>query len=167
MTMWPDLVLAGPILGAPQAVMVMELLLRRGVTGFYSLGLCGSLQPGLVWGDIVLPRAGLSEEGTSVHYPLEGVPAEPDRELFKKLEQTLIEKQYIFKSGRVWTTDAPYRETRDKVKRMTENGLLAVDMETTALMTVARFRKLAWAGLLVVSDELWGEKWRPGFSSLD
>ena len=83
-TMWPDLVLAGPILGAPQAVMVMELLLRRGVTGFYSLGLCGSLQPGLVWGDIVLPRAGLSEEGTSVHYPLEGVPAEPDRELFKK-----------------------------------------------------------------------------------
>ena len=50
---------------------------------------------------------------------------------------------------------------------MTENGLLAVDMETTALMTVARFRKLAWAGLLVVSDELWGEKWRPGFSSLE
>ncbi len=49
--------------------------------------------------------------------------------------------------------------------RHAADGVLAVDMETSALMAVAAFRKLRWAGLMVVSDELWGEAWRPGFRS--
>jgi len=165
LTAWADLILAGPILGAPHAAMVLEHLSRRGVRSFLSLGWCGSLRPELVWGDIVLPVSAWSEEGTSAHYPLTDGPAEADHELGGRLAQTLNELGYKFQTGRVWSTDAPFRETRDKVKKYAAEGMLAVDMETSALMTVARFRGLAWAGLLVVSDELWGEKWRPGFES--
>lgn len=164
-TAWPDLILAGPILGAPQAAMVLERLSRQGVKRFLSLGWCGSLQPGLSWGHIVLPETALSEEGTSPHYPLTDGPPQADPELAGRLSDVLTRRGAAFTPGRVWTTDAPYRETREKVRRYSQDGLLAVDMETSAIMAVARFRGLAWAGLMVVSDELWGDTWRPGFDS--
>lgn len=164
-TAWPDLILAGPILGAPHAAMVVEYMSRKGVDSFLSLGLCGSLQPGLVWGDLVVPETALSEEGTSALYALDDGPAGADPGLLGRLTRALTGKGHDFQTGRVWSTDAPYRETRDKVERHARSGILAVDMETSALMTVARFRNLAWAGLMVVSDELWPGKWRPGFKS--
>ena len=45
------------------------------------------------------------------------------------------------------------------------DGVGAVDMEFSALCTVASLRQVACAGLFVVSDELWGDTWKPGFSS--
>jgi len=38
-------------------------------------------------------------------------------------------------------------------------------MEISALLTVAAYRSVSLAGLLVVSDELSDLKWRPGFSN--
>lgn len=163
-TAWPDLVLAGPVLGAPQAALVMEYLSRQGLRTFLSLGWCGSLQPGLGWGDVVLPESAHSEEGTSAHYPLDA-PAGADPDLCRRLAEELRARGHDFTRGRIWTTDAPFRETKEKVREHAASGLLAVEMETSALMSVAAFRGIAYAGLLVVSDEMWGEKWRPGFSS--
>ncbi len=165
LTAWDDLLLAGPILGAPQAAMVLENLRRRGVKSYLSLGWCGSLQPELTWGDIVLPDRGVSEEGTSALYPIDEAAAFPDEGLSGELSGAMKKNGLDFTPGPVWSTDAPYRETRDKVLRYAGQGVLAVDMETSAVITVARFHGLAWSGLLVVSDELWGEKWRPGFNS--
>jgi len=65
----------------------------------------------------------------------------------------------------VWTTDAPYRETPSKVKTYQEKGVLAVEMEMSALMTLATFRSVRLSGLLVVSDELFDLKWHSGFKS--
>jgi len=67
--------------------------------------------------------------------------------------------------GRVWTTDAPYRETVEKVRKYQAEGLLAVEMEMSALFTVARFRKVELGGLMVISDELYDLTWRSGFES--
>ena len=166
-TLWQDLVLAGPILGAPQAAMVLELLSRKGVREFISLGWCGSLTPDLKWGDIVLPIEALAEEGTSAHYQCQEGPSGPDQDLVRQLASSLTELDFGFTKGKVWTTDAPYRETKDQVTSHARAGCLAVDMETSAIINVCAFRKLSWAGLMVVSDELWGEKWRPGFKSAE
>ena len=43
--------------------------------------------------------------------------------------------------------------------------VLAVEMEMSALMTVAIYRSVKLSGLLVVSDELFDLKWHRGFSS--
>jgi len=163
--LWPNLILAGPILGAPHAVMVMELLGLRGSDTFLSLGWCGSLQPDLEIGQIVLPESALSEEGTSAHYPLNDGPAGADLEWSKILAEGLEKQDLAFRAGRVWTTDAPFRETREKIKKYREEGILAVEMEASALMTVARFYDRAYAGLMVVSDEVWSEERKRGFDS--
>ncbi|MBW1709308.1 MAG: nucleoside phosphorylase [Deltaproteobacteria bacterium] len=162
---WPDLLLAGPILGAPQAVMVMEYLGLKGARVFLSLGSCGSIQPDLSIGQIVIPQTALSEEGTSAHYPLENEPASADPKLAGRLAEFLTEQGLDFRAGRVWTTDAPFRETADKIQRYSDQGILAVDMEASALMTAARFRKFSYAGLMVVSDELRPDEHNFGFNS--
>ena len=65
--------------------------------------------------------------------------------------------------GRVWTTDAPFRETFKKVMAYQQAGLLAVDMETSALFAVASFRGIRMAVALVVSDDLSSLRWVHGF----
>ena len=57
------LFLSGPFLGAPYAVMGMEKLIALGANRIWVLGWCGSLQPHLRIGDLVVPVSALSEEG--------------------------------------------------------------------------------------------------------
>jgi uridine phosphorylase len=157
--------LSGPFLGSPQAVMGMEKLIALGVRRIWVLGWCGSLQPDLRVGDIVLATTAISEEGTSQHYPVAEKIPRADEELSQMLDEALRKKGQSFVRGTVWTTDAPYRETAAKVRTYQEKGVLAVEMEMSALMTLAMYRAVRLSGLLVVSDELFDLKWHSGFKS--
>jgi uridine phosphorylase len=159
------LTLSGSFLGAPQAVIAMEKLIVLGAKRIWVLGWCGSLQPDLTIGHLIIPTGAVSEEGTSNHYPVSNRLPESTTALNRMLEEALIQQSLPFSKGSVWTTDALYRETPDKVKTYQDQGILAVEMEMSALMTVALYRSVAMAGLLVVSDELFRLKWRPGFSN--
>jgi len=156
--------LSGPFLGAPHAVIGMEKLIALGAKRIWVLGWCGSLQRELRIGHLVIPTGAVSEEGTSTHYPIGKRPLQSDERLSLTLEQALKQKGLPFSKGTVWTTDALYRETRDKVRTYQAEGVLAVEMEISALMTLALYRSVAIAGLLVVSDELFDLTWRQGFS---
>jgi uridine phosphorylase len=159
-------VLAGPAVGAPQAVMAAEKLFALGLSHLLFLGWAGSLKPEVRTGDLVLVDGAVSEEGTSAHYPLPaGRTAGPDPGLISVLEERLAADGLKRHRGPVWTTDAVFRETVDKVERYGRRGILAVEMEMSALFTLAAFRSKAAAGLMVVTDELAGGKWRPGFDS--
>ena len=194
-----DLALAGPMMGAPQAVLTLDKLTVLGVRRILALGWCGSLQPHVRIGDVVLPTGALSEEGTSAHYPLDdGVDPGPSVTLLDGLARALEgtgadlaadETQGTPGSectqgtlgphgtrpgggdglkvhrGRVWSIDAPYRETVRKVLRYQGEGILGVDMETSALFTAARYRGIALASILVVSDDLSTLQWVHGFKA--
>ncbi|MEN8258972.1 MAG: hypothetical protein ABFS09_14020, partial [Thermodesulfobacteriota bacterium] len=66
--------------------------------------------------------------------------------------------------GPIWTTDAPYRELPSKIKQLIEQGIMAVDMEFSALCTVAAFRNIEFAAIMLVSDELYHATWQAGFT---
>lgn len=153
---------SGPAPGAPYAVMVLEKLIALGARTIVALGWCGSLRPEAAIGDLVLPEAACSEEGTSGHYPGAEIIAKPDPDLFQDLRRYLTAAGLRFQSGMVWTTDAIYRETKGKVMSYGARGMLAVEMELSALFNVARYRGVALAGLLLVSDELFTLAWRHG-----
>lgn len=171
-----DVAMVGPMLGAPQAVLALDKLIALGVRRVMALGWCGSIQPDVRIGDVVLPTGALSEEGTSSHYPLPpGTAAGPSEELLSAMANILTPRAGAMAAGRqdedgcrvhrgrVWSIDAPYRETVGKVLRYQREGILAVDMETSALFTVARYRSIDLAGVLVVSDELSTLQWIHGF----
>jgi uridine phosphorylase len=156
--------IAGPMLGAPQAVLVLEKLIVLGARRILVEGWCGGLNSDLAVGDLVLPQWTLSEEGTSAHYPVPPADVTPDPALNQRLRSILAGSgKFIIHQGGVWSTDAPYRETREKVESYRRDGLLAVEMECSALFTVARFRAVALAVCLVVSDDLSGREWRHGY----
>ena len=161
----PGMSLAGPFLGAPQSVMGMEKLIALGAKRLWVIGWCGSLTPDLGTGDLVIPTCAISEEGTSQHYPIDEKILTTDEGLNEMLAQALRGKGQKFKRGAVWTTDAPYRETPAKVREYQDRGAIAVEMEMSALMTLAIYRNVRLSGLLVVSDELFDLKWHPGFSN--
>lgn len=159
----PAVALVGPVIGAPQAVLLLEKMIVLGVRRVIAYGWCGSLQPHVSIGDVVMPVAVHSEEGTSAHYPIPEAPA-PSPSLLRRLEAALhSDGHFAVHKGSVWSTDAPYRETEDKVRFFQERGVLGVDMEMSALFTVAAFRGIDLAGVLVVSDDLSRLTWRHGF----
>jgi uridine phosphorylase len=158
-----SITIAGPALGAPYAVLVLEKLIAWGARLVLTLGWCGSLQGNVKIGDLVLPESAYSEEGTSTHYPVDWPQPQPDADLAQLLHQQLAQAGQDYRAGAIWTTDAFYRETTQKVKQYGALGILAVEMEMSALFTVSRYRSIPLAGLLVVSDELATLTWRHGF----
>ncbi len=156
--------IAGPALGAPMAVLTLEKLIALGAENIVVYGWCGALHSSVKTGDIILPTTSICEEGTSSHYPI-ALKAEADRYLQQQLNEKLSTSDQTVHCGPIWTTDAPYRETKSKIKAYGDKGILAVDMEFSALCTVAAFRQVKLAAVMLVSDELWHENWKPGFQS--
>jgi len=148
-------------LGAPIVAAQAEELIALGATRIVSVALAGGLQPDLGPGTIVVPDAALRDEGTSHHYlpPAEVVVA--DGALVNLLAIRIAERSVPPRRGRTWSTDAPYRETRDEVLHHQAAGVLTVDMEMAALLAVASARRVAGAGVLVAGDGLAGGVWSP------
>lgn len=155
--------LAGPAVSAPTAAYFLEMLIALGAKRIIGFGMAGSIQPDLSIGELFVPVQAHSEEGTSpLYFPGETAfeTAEPLRE---EIEQYLLSQQAAYRFGPIWTTDAIFRETADKVIGFGEKGVMAVDMETSALCAVARYRNVQYAALMVISDELASLRWNPGF----
>ncbi len=154
----------GPFVGAPYAVILLETLIAWGVQRIIFLGWCGAVSAKLNIGDIILPTSAVIDEGTSTHYgPMDKGASRASSALMSIIRKVLNKNQIDFHAGAIWTTDAVYRETRQRVETHQQDGILAVEMELSALYSVAQFRRVALAGILVVSDELSSLDWRPGF----
>jgi len=156
--------LAGPLIGAPYAAMILEALIVGGARKIIFFGWCGAVSCNVKIGDVVIPSAAMIDEGTSTHYqPNDAKFATPSVSLRQQTQRMFKKKGLNFHDGVVWTTDAVYRETREKVEHFQRRDVLAVEMETAALFSVGRYRKVDVGAVLVVSDELSTFSWKPGF----
>jgi uridine phosphorylase len=153
--------ISGP--GAPFAAIVVEELAALGVEQFVIVGLAGSLQPDLRAGSFVLCNRALRDEGTSHHYAAPSDFARPSRRLTQLLAQALRREAVAHRTGPSWTIDTPYRETVPEIRRYRAEGILTVEMEASAVFTVARHLGREAAALFVVSDVLHENGWEPSF----
>jgi uridine phosphorylase len=159
-----DITIATLPVGAPGAVMLAEEMIACGMEALVVTGATGSLQPHLPIGSIVVPTEAIREEGTSHHYAPAGEVALATPSVVGAVSDVLRERGLVFSVGRQWTTDAVYREHREKIARYRAQGVLAVDMELSALYTLARFRGIVCGAVLAISDELHGDAWEMGFA---
>ncbi len=150
--------------GAPSAVMLLEELIAFGVNRVVFVGYCGSIQEGIGLGEIVLPTRAVREEGTSYHYLPRAEECRPDRMLLDELHRCVQQTGVSAIKGAIWTTDALYRETRKKIEAYRVEGVLAVDMEMSAVFAVGAVRSVGVVALLLVSDLFSRGAWTPGFS---
>jgi uridine phosphorylase len=162
----PDISLTGPFVGAPYAVMLLETLIARGATKVIFLGWCGSISETVAIGDMIVPTSTFIDEGTSRHYQDKANHmAWPSKPLLTRLKNVLYQKKIPFHQGPIWTTDAVFRETRQKIEQYQREGAKGVEMEISALFTVAEFRGIDIAALVIASDDLTSLRWRPGFNT--
>lgn len=160
--------IAGPYIGAPYGVMLLESLIARGARDIIVLGWCGGITPELACGDLVIPDYAIVDEGTSRNYKIldPDLPCTyPDKNLSASLAAHLTSEGLKHHCCPIWTTDAIYRETPQKVAGFRGQGAHAVEMECSALFAVAEYRNVNITALLVVSDSLASGSgdWEPGF----
>jgi uridine phosphorylase len=145
--------------GAPLAAALLEEAIAMGCRAFVVCGGAGVLRKDLTAGHFIVVDSAVRDEGTSHHYLPPGRYIDFDRAASHPLKATLTEHGVPFTSGRTWTTDAPYRETRDKIAARRQEGCQSVEMEAAALAAVARFRSVPLAQVLYGADDLSGESW--------
>jgi uridine phosphorylase len=149
-------------IGAPTATVAFELLIAGGAKVFLLAGVAGSLQPAAPIGSVIIPTGALREEGVSYHYLPPDADPPPDPELTEALIAAAEARNITPHQGRLWTTDALFRETGWKVRRYGAAGILAVEMEMAALLAVAQVRGVRLAAAMAISDELY-HPWSPGW----
>ena len=145
--------------GGARSVMTLEELMALGARTFLIAGATGALKPGINVGDYVIATSGLREEGASYHYQPPEHPARADGPATQALIEAAQASTRPAHPGRVWSTDAPYREFTGKVRHYGEQGVLSVDMEASALMIVTEFRGADLGLILTVSDLVYRRDW--------
>lgn len=155
--------------GAPTLAVLMELLVALKCKVFISCGTAGAIQKNLKPGDIVVCERARREEGTSFHYLANSKQNYPyvsaGETITEKIKISCQNLQENFYAGCSWTTDAAYRETVDKVKKYQSQGILTVDMESSALFAIAKYYQLEAGTIFTISDSLANLKWTPHFKS--
>lgn len=154
-------------IGAPAAAVMLEELIAWGVKSFISIGFAGGLIQGLHPGAVVLCTGALRDEGVSYHYVPGGGLALPDEAMSDDLGSAFEAAGVPYHSGITWTTDAIYRETKEEIDSVVARGASTVEMEASALFTVARYRQIPIASCFTISDSLAETEWQPEFLSKD
>ncbi|MCS6859425.1 MAG: nucleoside phosphorylase [Abditibacteriales bacterium] len=144
--------------GAPLTIGKMEMLIGLGAERFIFVGYGGALQGNLNVGDCVIPTAAIREEGTSYHYAPPSAEPVPTERMVDLLTHVAIQRGVAVRRGTVWSTDAVFRELKSKVRKFQNHGVLAVDMETSAIFTVGMYYGVDTAVLLTISDSLANEQ---------
>ena len=139
------------------AVAIMEELIARGVKKFIFFGSCGTLSNKIASGCFILPESAYRDEGTSYHY----LPASEFIEVntVEKLQNIFDEEKIKYVRTKVWTIDALFKETVNKMKSRKEKGCIAVDMECSAIMAVAKARNVKAYQFLYSDDTLDDVEW--------
>lgn len=148
-----------PGLTAPFAAAMLEEVICLGCRKFVACGGAGVLIPNVHVGRVIVPTSAIRDEGTSYHYLAPGREVEPSAEALAAIETVLCAHDVDYLKGKTWTTDAIYRETRDKVERRRGEGCITVEMEAAAFFAVARFRQVPFGQILYGGDDLSGEEW--------
>ncbi len=150
-------------IGAPAAAMTLEEVIACGARKIFEVGVSGGLQQFLKPGDIIVVTEAIRDEGTSHHYFPPKVRVESSEDLRDKLLKQLDMEGIKYYCGVVWSTDGVYKETRGKFLEFKRAGVLAVNMETSAIFAVSKYRGVKAASVQVVSDVLSETGWLPAF----
>lgn len=148
-----------PGIGGPLSVGLMEEVIALGCRKFIACGGAGVLDKDLALGHLVVLSAAVRDDGVSYHYlpPAREVMANPSG--VRALSQQLDQQNVPYRVGKTWTTDAPYRETQNKIDSRRQEGCLTVEMEAASLMAVAEFRDVTFGQVLYSGDDLSGTTW--------
>jgi DeoD family purine-nucleoside phosphorylase len=142
-------------MGTPSLSIVVEELLRLGARQLIRVGTCGGIAPGVKTGDLVIAVSACPVDGATRTY-LHGDPYAPtaDFALTHTLYHAAHEAGLPVHTGPVASVDVFYNTDPDYAGKWRERGVIAFEMEASALFFLAARAGVQAACLLTVSDVL-------------
>ena len=140
-------------IGGPSASIAMEELTRCGADTFVRVGTCGGMQQDILGGDLIIATGAVRMEGTSREYAPIEYPAVPDFAVTCALTEACQKLGFSWHAGVVQCKDSFYGqhspgrmpvggELLEKWEAWKRLGVLASEMESAALFTVAAARRV-------------------------
>jgi uridine phosphorylase len=139
-------------IGGPYAVLIAEQLQAAGAQLIIGLTSAGRVSTDLPLPCLVVANGAIRDEGTSYHYLSPGREVMCPSAIVSVLERELAATGWSVRSGKVWTTDAPYRETRSQLQSWAGERVLAVEMQAASLFAFGTARKVDVGCVAMVSN---------------
>ena len=155
----PDVLLTLGQVGCPACAGNLDEFHAMGVTKVMFCGGGGVLDRNIEVGKLLLVDGAIRDEGFSYHYLPPSRVVYTDPAVTEKVRRYLDENRVPYLRGLVWTTDAIFRETPDRIARRKEEGAKIVEMEQAGCIAVAKVRGFAYGALIYGGDDLTGEEW--------
>ena len=181
----------------PWIVADIEELHASGVEKVIIFGNCGVLDNKIEDCSIIIPTKGFRDEGTSYHY-VDANEVTNMSHMFDSCNSLinfdstdintnevidmnpkyvddfvyiLNEYNFDYTKGYTWTTDAIYRETKEKIKYFKDNGCVCVEMEGTVIAAVCNRLNMDYFTFYYAGDNLdstvWDERSLSGLVKID
>ncbi len=148
-----------PGIGAALSASLLEEVIALGCQKFIACGGAGVLVKDIDVGNLIVVSGAIRDEGVSYHYLPPGKEVLANKAGLEALIRVLKNSGVPHRIGKTWTTDAPYRETPNKIVTRKEDGCLTVEMESAGMMAVAQFRDVIFGQILYGGDDLSGINW--------
>ena len=146
----------GTGMGIPSiSIYITELMKDYGVKNLIRVGSAGSYQEDIKVRDVVIAMSASTNSNIN-NRRFNGANFSPtvNFELFRMALKVAEEKNIKIKAGNVLTSDEFYSDNSDYYKRWADFRVLAVEMETAGLYTLAAKYKAKALSILTISDSL-------------
>lgn len=146
----------GTGMGVPSiSIYTTELMVEYGVQTLVRIGSCGAMQPEIKIRDVIMAQGSCTDSNVN-RIRFKGLDFAPlaDFGLMQKAWAVAKEKGIELKVGNILTSDTFYGDDPDTWKMWAAYNVLAAEMETAALYTIAAKHRRRALTLLTVSDSI-------------
>ncbi|WP_243014194.1 purine-nucleoside phosphorylase [Brevibacillus sp. FSL L8-0520] len=146
----------GTGMGVPSiSIYIHELMESYGVQNLIRVGTCGAIQEDIKVRDVIIAMSSSTDSQVNrLRFNQVDFAPTADFNLLHKAYQAAVGRDLSVKVGSVFTSDTFYQESLDLYKKLASYQVLAVEMETTALYTLAAQFKRKALSILTVSDHI-------------
>lgn len=146
----------GTGMGVPSiSIYVHELINSYDVKNLIRVGTCGAIQKDVKVRDVILAMSATTNSGVNKHH-FKGMDFAPTAnfDLLKKAYDGAKEHNLSVNVGSVFTSDVFYNDDKEIIPLLADHQVLAVEMETSALYTIAARFGVNALSVLTVSDHI-------------
>ena len=154
-----DVLLTLGFVGCPACAGNLDMFHAMGITKVMFCGGGGVLDSDIGVGQVLVVDEAIRDEGFSYHYIEPSKYIYTDKKVTDKIVDYLEKEGVPHLRGIVWTTDAIFRETEERIARRKEEGAKIVEMEQAGCIAVAQFRGFDYGALIYGGDDVTREKW--------
>lgn len=145
--------------GCPACAGNLDVFHAMGITKVMFCGGGGVLDKNIEVGQILVVEGAIRDEGFSYHYIEPARYIYTDAEITDKIVRYLDEHSIPYIRGLTWTTDALFRETRDRIAQRQAEGAKIVEMEQAGCIAVAKCRGFQYGALIYGGDDVSQNEW--------